>query len=377
MLARKFLYVIAVITVLIIATGFILRLYQHELSQLAFVPDSNFIAVKALKPSVYDDNDMWFSRGEKARIANNPTLWKPDRLTDKVKGNAAIFFIHPTSYLDKENWNAPLDDERSQSRARLFLRGMSSVFNASGDIWAPRYRQAAFGAFLTNAKEGKLAQEAAYADVSLAFNRFIADVDASKDAKRPIILAGHSQGSLHLMKLLSDRIARSKDLKSRIAAAYIVGWPISITNDAPYLGLEPCQDANQSGCILSWQSFAEPADYAQLKNIYDKSIGLNGRARAGSKIICTNPVSGGQNQKTSAQDNLGTLVPNAQLTKGELIDKSVPARCNEDGFLLIGDPPELGPYVLPGNNYHVYDYPLFWNNIRKDALNRIRVFSAQ
>ncbi len=40
--------------------------------------------------------------------------------------------------------------------------------------------------------------------------------------------------------------------------------------------------------------------------------------------------------------------------------RAVAARCDERGLLLIGDPPELGPYVLPGNNYHVYDIPLFW-----------------
>ncbi len=361
---------------LIIAAGFILRLYQYELSEFAFVPDIEFTEVETLEPSVYDENSMWFSRGDKARFDNNPTLWKPDGLKDEAKGNAAIFFIHPTSYLSKEYWNAPLDDAQSQSRARLFLRGMASVFNASGDIWAPRYRQAAFGAFLTSAKEGQLAQEAAYADVLLAFDRFIADIDSADSINRPIILAGHSQGSLHLMNLLKDRIANT-DLTNRIAAAYVVGWPISINNDAPYLGLPACKKNNQSGCILSWQSFAEPADYSQLKNIYDKSIGFDGKSRAGSKIICTNPVSGGQNLITTAQENLGTLVPNADLTEGELVDKSVPARCNKDGFLLIGDPPELGPYVLPGNNYHVYDYPLFWINIRKDAQARIKAFSQQ
>ncbi len=361
---------------LIIAAGFVLRLYQHELSEFAFVPDIEFTEVKTLESSVYDENSMWFSRGNKARIANNPTLWKPDGLANETKGNAAIFFIHPTSYLEKEYWNAPIDDAQSQSRARLFLRGMASVFNASGDIWAPRYRQAAFGAFITSAKEGQLAQEAAYADILLAFDRFIADIDSSANPNRPILLAGHSQGSLHIMNLLKDRIANT-DLAGRIAAAYVVGWPISVSNDAQYLGLPVCQNANQSGCILSWQSFAEPADYSQLKKIYDRSIGFDSKARAGSKIICTNPVSGSQNQKTSAQENLGTLVPNAELTEGELIGKSVPARCNEDGFLLIGDPPELGPYVLPGNNYHVYDYPLFWSNIRKDAQNRIRIFSEQ
>ena len=53
----------------------------------------------------------------------------------------------------------------------------------------------------------------------------------------------------------------------------------------------------------------------------------------------------------------------------------MPARCDVRGFLLIGENgPDLGPYVLPGNNYHVYDYALFWANIRADAAARLAAF---
>jgi hypothetical protein len=31
----------------------------------------------------------------------------------------------------------------------------------------------------------------------------------------------------------------------------------------------------------------------------------------------------------------------------------------------------MGPYVLPGNNYHVYDYALFWGAVRRDAERRL------
>jgi hypothetical protein len=71
---------------------------------------------------------------------------------------------------------------------------------------------------------------------------------------------------------------------------------------------------------------------------------------------------------------LGTLKPNGDLSAGELIKGAIPARCDRNGFLLIGDPPDMGPYRLPGNNYHVYDYPLFWANIRVDALGRLAKF---
>src|SRR3546814_5701613 len=73
-------------------------------------------------------------------------------------------------------------------------------------------------------------------------------------------------------------------------------------------------------------------------------------------MLCVNPLTGAPDTKAVASQNLGTLKPNEDMSDAELIQAAVPARCDERGFLLIGNPPELGPYVLPGNNYHVYDY---------------------
>ena len=50
------------------------------------------------------------------------------------------------------------------------------------------------------------------------------------------------------------------------------------------------------------------------------------------------------------------------------------------GILLIGERdtlPEMGPYALPGNNYHVYDYALFWANVRADAERRLTAFEGR
>ena len=34
-------------------------------------------------------------------------------------------------------------------------------------------------------------------------------------------------------------------------------------------------------------------------------------------------------------------------------------------------------YVLPGNNYHVYDITLFWANVRADALRRLATYEGK
>jgi hypothetical protein len=381
-MARKYLYYFFAILLFLIALGAALvtmvmtgtmgmGIYQKELADYAFVPDTKFEKQEALAKSIYDDPTMWFAMGRSAG-PGNPVLFEPKGANKPTApGQAAIFFVHPTSYMEKKQWNGPLDDQLSQDRARLFLRGMASPFAPAGEIWAPRYRQAAIGAFLTTKPEGQQALNAAYQDVLQAFDAFIAKVQ--KD--RPIILAGHSQGALHLTHLLKDRIA-GKPLARRIVAAYVVGWPVSSITDISAMGLKPCSTPDQSGCLMSWQSFAEPADYQAIVDLYDKTTGFDGNPREGSPLVCTNPLSGGAMPEMSMEANLGTLVPSDDLTSGELVPRAVPARCDERGFLLIGDPPKLGPYVLPGNNFHVYDYPLFWANVRQDVLGRLKGYFA-
>jgi len=64
---------------------------------------------------------------------------------------------------------------------------------------------------------------------------------------------------------------------------------------------------------------------------YSQSIGFDGTMRASSKIACTNPLTGTFNGVAKAASNRGTLVPDGDLSKGDLVPNSVPARCDERG----------------------------------------------
>jgi hypothetical protein len=366
-MARKFLYLVAFLIVVAVGAALAWSAWEREINRVVFVPRVKFEPQPALAGNAYADPKMWFSRPGAG--ANDPARWLPEGWTEDGDGwNAAVFFIHPTSYLARDHWNAALDDAESQNRARLFLRGMASPFNKALELWAPRYRQAAFGAFLTDAPEAAQAREAAYADVEQAFAAFI----AAQPKDRPLILAGHSQGALHLTRLLHDHVAGTP-LAGRIVAAYAIGWPISLEHDLPLLGLPACAAREQAGCLVGWSSFAEPAEPADLMDNYAVSTGFDGQPRATSEILCSNPLTGGIGGEAPASANLGTLVPSADLKSGRIETGLVPARC-EDGLLLIGPPPQMGPYVLPGNNFHVYDIPLFWANLRGDAAARMRAW---
>ena len=370
MLARRFLWFVAAMVVLVLIGALLYRLFAPELFKRAMVPNVAFEELAQPRGLTYADASMWIARPD---IAANVALWTPQGVERAEEPKASVFFIHPTSYLDRTRWNADISDLESQQRARLFVRSQASAFNNVGEIWAPKYRQATFGAFLTTKEDAQKALDFAYRDVGAAFDAFLTQIP--KD--RPIILAGHSQGSLHLTRLLKERIAGSPQAK-RVVAAYVIGWPISLTADLPALGLPGCRSAEQSGCILSWQSFAEPADHKMVTEVYDASVGLTGASREGTDMLCVNPLTGAAGGAAVAEANLGTLIPNSTLTDATLTVPGVPARCGDRGFLLIGEEePDLGPYKLPGNNYHVYDYALFWANIRADAEKRLKSFLTQ
>jgi len=367
MLARRFLYVIAILIGLVLLVGIGWSLFQDRLMRMAFVPSVPFAALPDSTAPDYARPQAWLAR---PGLADDPTRWAPAGFAPTDHAHAAIFYVAPTTYLGKDRWNGPVDDQDANARLDLFARSQASAFNGLGPVWAPRYRQATLGAFLA-ARDPRSAKaiDFAYGDVARAFDAFLAAYPSG-----PIILAGHSQGSMHLLRLLQEKVA-GKPVAARIAAVYAVGWPISLTADLPALGLPACATPGQAHCIVGWQSFAEPADPKLIDDYFAGSTGYAGRPRAGTAMLCVNPLTGARGGAAPAGQNRGTLVPHADLKGVDVQAELVPARCADRGLLLIGEPPKgFGLYVLPGNNYHVFDYALFWANLRADAEARLKTF---
>ena len=59
------------------------------------------------------------------------------------------------------------------------------------------------------------------------------------------------------------------------------------------------------------------------------------------------------------------------MRSATFVPGAVGAHCDKGLLILDGPAPALGSFVLPGNNYHVYDYALFWGAIRRDAERRL------
>jgi hypothetical protein len=365
MCARRFLGCVFILTLMAVAAGFLFFKFGQQVMVRQATPQGHFQAPRPNDGPDYSKAGNWIASDD---IPNAPSRWRPSNDTSAapVARDASVFFIHPTTYLRRDRWNAPLRaDAETEGRTRLFVRSQASAFGQNA-VWAPRYRQAAFGAFLLKSDDAVKALDLAYSDVSAAFDEFL-----KRNPTGPVILAGHSQGALHLSRLLRDRAVQ---LKGRLVAAYVVGWPLSTTADLPAMGIPACTSPDQTGCVLSWQSFGDPGNPEMILDAWEGTKGPTGVERKRKDMLCVNPITGIKDGAAAPASNAGTLIPTANYISATLEPGRVGARC-KDGLLIIdGDIPSLVPPPLPGNNFHVYDYALFWGSIRADVARRVRAW---
>lgn len=139
---------------------------------------------------------------------------------------ADVFFIHPTSYFAEEDtasWNARLSDSivntETDTKSILF---QASAYNGSCRVFAPCYRQANMEAFYHMETSRAIdAFNLAYNDVKTAFEYYL----KNENKNRPIVIASHSQGTLHAIRLLKE-FFDGKPLQKQLVCAYIPGYPI-------------------------------------------------------------------------------------------------------------------------------------------------------
>ncbi|MBW0145260.1 DUF3089 domain-containing protein [Sphingomicrobium clamense] len=380
MCARRFLMLVAFLTLLAVLASFAFFQWGDRVLRDQAMPTVEFVEPEPEPEGRFADASMWLLRpGIEAPELEFEPEFEATPLPEPVIEDAMVpppppplvkmppvptFYVHPTTYLKRDRWNAPVELEGQEAhRTKLFVRSQASIFAETGPVWAPRYRQAAFGAFLSREDDALSALEVAYRDVVEAFDQFLLE-----NPEGPIVLAGHSQGALHLLHLLSDR---GNEIADRLVVAYVVGWPIDSEADLPATGLPVCKGPEATGCIMSWMSFGDPPNASLVLRDWAKGDGYAEINRNRDRLVCTNPVTGGAANEAAAADHRGALIPTTDFTGGTLIPGQFAARC-ENGLLLIdGETEGYGRFVLPGNNFHVFDFALFWAPVREDVRGRV------
>ncbi len=305
----------------------------------------------------------------------------PSGIVDTSSGEASrvdVFFVHPTTYLSRPNNNAHFDEPGVTTTLieRGVLRSQVSAFNHCCRIYAPHYRQAALAAFFhRNDAADAAALDLAYQDVLRAFDFYL----ASENHGRPFIIAGHSQGSLHVLRLLQERIA-GKAVQKQMVAAYVIGY--FVPQEIERTGLGVCRAATQTGCLISWNTVKPNAATTEKRSTHLVWLSREYQRLGDRPVVCTNPLNWSLDRgEAPASLNLGALPgvhPSQDLRP--IIPALTGASCH-DGELAVSIPwgrrHGFADALTLFGSYHIYDYNLFYTNIRVNADERAAAFLSR
>jgi hypothetical protein len=364
------------------ATG--LFVFRDAATGLAFglamrwlAPSHGFDLAKKAPPLDYADPASWAARPETRDLADaTPASLEIDVAAGAPARAVDVFFVHPTTYLKGEDWNDPLASGTStEENTRWTLANQASVYNGCCNVYAPRYRQASIMFVAAERELGEQAMGLAYADVERAFDHFVAHLSQG----RPFILAGHSQGTIHLRRLLRERISGAP-LAERMVAAYLIGGGVLVDELAALPDVRACASATDLRCVVHWETYGP----------HPRRM-----SREAGATLCTNPLSWTTDETPApASESLGAVAPTGAFSlrlRGPDVAQGIEfnpmqaplpgytsARC-QDGILVVDDQagtPFGARGALPGDNYHGLDYALFYMDIRRNAIARVEAFLA-
>jgi Protein of unknown function (DUF3089) len=316
---------------------------------------------------------------------SQPSAWaafagRPSRVDDVPDGvpgptgaaSTAVFFIHPTTYLAPVMQNAAFDagGEIGARVDDVVLRLQASVFNGCCRIYAPRYRQASLKAITTNSAAGYAADDLAYGDVTRAFVEFL-----RLNPDGPFILASHSQGSIHALRLLQEKIAGTI-LQTRMIAAYAIG--VAMPRRITQLGLPVCTTADATGCLITWNSVRQ--GYVDRRRLEESVIWWQGSYQpiAGWPILCSNPLDWKVDSAAPPSANLGAVHGAGRFAALPAPIPMVTGAVCESGLLgvqiPVGEKRHFSDALTLVGIYHDLDYGLFYMNIRENVAIRIRAW---
>ncbi len=374
------------------ALGFVLISFSMILSacSLGFFldPQVEFEQSRLISAPDYSQKSAWAALPSEKDKAD---LVPPGSQDQQASAAADVFFVHPTVWFSRKQWNADFQPGSARQIVdQISMATQASSFNACCRVYAPRYRQTTLGAFYAEPAKAQKSFEIAYQDVANAFDVFI----NTHNQGRPFILAGHSQGSMHLMRLL-EKIDQDPRLRQRLVAAYLPGMAVPLSwYSSRYKNIQPCETPDQTGCVSAWDTYREGAAPKGHEPLHYWQGNKLARVSLEQPRQCTNPISWRADSKPSDLSkhlgavemiNLGDSFSFTQLIFSDKplnlkIDslkaprrELVSAQC-EQGILRVQDLKALNYPALetqPGN-YHLLDYELFWIDIRENSKQRLK-----
>ena len=309
-----------------------------------------FEEVTIPKAPDYSENQSW------AVLPNSyPKELKAVVGNPKLIDGVDVFFLYPTLLTDTKEkaWNA--DIYKSEIRKQVLestVQYQASAWTNSGRLFVPFYRQTHYRVFVPPFdQKGKPAWEISYKDIEAAFQYYLQYYNSGNG----IIIASHSQGSMHAKRLLKD-FFDSKPLQKQLVAAYLIG--INVAPDE-FDTILPMESPESTGGFVSWNTYKKN----KLPKSFDKWY------KGG---VTTNPISWDTSIITDESQHKGVLYRDLKIYPQSLsIEKA-------NGMLWSSVPKVPARFFLSFiKSYHFADINLFWKDISINSQLRAKTWLIQ
>ena len=268
-----------------------LRLIGMALAAFAAAPASAQQAASAPASVDYRQEANWLCLPGRSDACGKPlatTALNPNgygstgQVTPAKNAPADCFYVYPTMSRDPgDNSDLVAGIEEQAAAAVQFAR-----FGTVCRTFAPMYRQATLAALLRQATGAgtrtRETMDLAYGDVRAAWRSYLQQYNKG----RPFVLIGHSQGTVHLTRLLAEEIEGSPTAK-RMLSALLIGHNIEVPEGklvgGSFKRTPLCTKVGQTGCVVTYVSFRASSP--------PPPGSMFGRAATpGMTVACNNPA---------------------------------------------------------------------------------------
>ena len=268
----------------------------------------------------------------KPGLADNPcepklttTLLSPtgqELGTEKVKQakrrRVDCFYVYPT-VTEGPELQAPLEVVPVLRSVALY---QAARFSQRCRVFAPVYRQLTLSGIAGEGASLELL-ETAYADVRNAWRNYL----KKHNNGRGVVLLGHSQGSIHLIRLVAEEIDPKRKLRRKLLSALLLGWNVTVAEGRDSGGdfdrVDACRSKKQLGCVVAFSTYNAPVP---------DGAPFGRTSRPGLEVLCANPAALG-----GGSAPLDTIHPSEPFAPGTIAGGSA--------ALGLTTPPVSTPWV--------------------------------
>lgn len=234
-------------------------------------------------PSLTDADNVCSSNLDATRVfADGSTEIEPHVRAADPKVDC--FYVYPTNSGDPG-----INSDLEVGPEEIFITvAQAARYSRFCRVFAPVYRQVTLAALAQGFDTFYSGEAMAYGDVLDSFKHYM----ANDNNGRGVILIGHSQGSVHLQRLIAETVEPDEYLLQRLISAHLLGWPVRTPEGSDFGDFQQvpvCRTADQTACVVNFSIYRNE-DPGLAAN-----VAFFGTPLDGATAVCTNPaaLSGG------------------------------------------------------------------------------------